>query len=97
MFGVYVYVRVRARRPTGVTHTTTNPTPTYPPTPKPPKFKTTQAPDTPEAQTRYRIVAKDWHQPEQAQQGGDASLFFLYYRSLDQHHIGAFIRGLLDG
>jgi len=41
-------------------------------------------------------VARDWHQPEQPQQGGDASLFFLYYRSLDQHQIGAFIRGLLD-
>ena len=42
----------------------------------------------------YRVVARDWH-PEEAQQ--DASLMFLYFKSLDTLAIGKFVRGLLDG
>jgi hypothetical protein len=41
----------------------------------------------------YRVVARDWH-PEEAQQ--DASLMFLYFKSLDTLAIGKFVRGLLD-
>jgi len=41
----------------------------------------------------YRVVARDWH-PEEPQQ--DASLMFLYFKSLDTLAIGKFVRGLLD-
>lgn len=44
-------------------------------------------------QRKYRIVARDWHRSD-AQQ--DASLMFLYFKSLDGRAIGKFIRGLLD-
>lgn len=47
-----------------------------------------------EKDRRYRIVARDWH-PETPQQ--DASLMFLYFKSLDTLAIGKFVRGLLDG
>lgn len=40
---------------------------------------------------RYRIVARDWHEHQQ-----DASLTFLYFKSLDSLAIGRFIRDCLQ-